>query len=46
MLHILILGDLLKWSIPPKDAVRIEEMINYFHYEYKDQTKENPSQLY
>jgi Ca-activated chloride channel family protein len=22
-------------SMPPKDAVRVEEMINYFHYDYK-----------
>ena len=27
---------------PPKDAVRIEEMINYFDYEYKDPTGEHP----
>ncbi len=25
-------------SLPPADAVRIEEMINYFHYEYPDPT--------
>jgi len=26
-------------QLPPKDAVRIEEMINYFHYEYKEPTE-------
>ena len=27
---------------PPKDAVRIEEMINYFDYEYQDPSGEHP----
>ncbi|UZR94502.1 vWA domain-containing protein [Chondrinema litorale] len=27
---------------PPKDAIRIEEMINYFDYEYKDPSGEHP----
>ncbi len=27
---------------PPKDAVRIEEMINYFHYEYPQPKGEDP----
>ena len=29
-------------QLPPKDAVRIEEMINYFNYEYKNPTGEDP----
>lgn len=29
-------------SLPPKDAVRIEEMINYFSYDYKKPTGKNP----
>lgn len=29
-------------SLPPKDAVRIEEMINYFGYNYKNPTGKNP----
>lgn len=29
-------------QMPPKDAVRIEEMINYFNYEYKNPTGKNP----
>ncbi|MFW5657601.1 MAG: YfbK domain-containing protein [Bacteroidota bacterium] len=29
-------------SLPPKDAVRIEEMINYFTYEYAEPTGEEP----
>lgn len=27
---------------PPQDAVRIEEMVNYFHYEYPQPTGEDP----
>ncbi|MGC4023012.1 MAG: von Willebrand factor type A domain-containing protein [Cyclobacteriaceae bacterium] len=27
---------------PPKDAVRIEEMVNYFHYEYPQPVGEDP----
>jgi len=27
---------------PPKDAVRIEEMVNYFNYDYKDPEGEHP----
>ncbi|MCR9286925.1 von Willebrand factor type A domain-containing protein [Saprospiraceae bacterium] len=27
---------------PPKDAIRIEEMINYFNYEYDNPTNEHP----
>ncbi len=27
---------------PPKDAVRIEEMVNYFDYQYEDPTGEHP----
>lgn len=29
-------------SLPPKDAVRVEEMINYFDYDYPDPTGEYP----
>ncbi len=29
-------------QLPPKDAVRIEEMINYFDYEYENPTGRNP----
>lgn len=29
-------------SLPPKDAVRIEEMINYFSYDYINPTDKNP----
>jgi len=29
-------------QLPPKDAVRIEEMINYFNYDYKNPTGKNP----
>jgi Ca-activated chloride channel family protein len=29
-------------SLPPKDAVRIEEMINYFTYDYPQPTDEKP----
>jgi Ca-activated chloride channel family protein len=30
---------------PPKDAVRIEEMINYFDYEYNQPTNEHPFEV-
>lgn len=29
-------------QLPPKDAVRIEEMMNYFKYEYKNPTGKHP----
>ena len=29
-------------EMPPKDAVRVEEMINYFNYDYKEPTGEHP----
>lgn len=29
-------------QLPPKDAVRIEEMVNYFHYEYDQPKGEHP----
>ncbi len=29
-------------ELPPVDAVRIEEMINYFHYDYPEPTGETP----
>lgn len=29
-------------QLPPKDAVRIEEMINYFNYDYKDPAGSDP----
>lgn len=31
--------------LPPKDAVRIEEMINYFHYKYPQPTGSHPFAL-
>ena len=32
-------------SLPPEDAVRIEEMINYFHYNYPEPQSTNPFAL-
>ncbi len=29
-------------QMPPKDAVRVEEMINYFNYDYQEPTGEHP----
>jgi len=29
-------------TLPPKDAVRVEELINYFHYDYPPPTGKNP----
>jgi Ca-activated chloride channel family protein len=29
-------------QVPPKDAVRIEEMVNYFRYDYPDPTDDDP----
>lgn len=29
-------------QLPPADAVRVEEMINYFHYDYPEPTGEHP----
>jgi Ca-activated chloride channel family protein len=29
-------------SLPPKDAVRVEEMINYFSYDYKEPESDKP----
>lgn len=29
-------------QMPPQDAVRVEEMINYFNYDYQEPTKEHP----
>lgn len=31
---------------PPKDAVRIEEMINYFDYDYKQPVNDDPFSIY
>jgi Ca-activated chloride channel homolog len=31
---------------PPKDAVRIEELVNYFDYDYKQPTDEHPFSVY
>jgi Ca-activated chloride channel family protein len=31
---------------PPKDAVRIEEMVNYFDYDYNQPTGEDPFSIY
>ena len=28
-------GSSMEASLPPKDAVRIEELVNYFDYDYK-----------
>ncbi|MGL1890636.1 MAG: von Willebrand factor type A domain-containing protein [Spirochaetaceae bacterium] len=33
-------------SLPPKDSVRIEEMINYFNYDYPVPTNEKPFSIY
>lgn len=33
-------------QLPPKDAVRIEEMINYFSYEYPEPKGEHPFSIY
>ncbi len=32
-------------SMPPKDAIRIEEMINYFNYDYPEPTGEHPFEI-
>jgi Ca-activated chloride channel family protein len=31
---------------PPVDAVRIEEMVNYFHYDYPQPTSEHPIEIF
>jgi Ca-activated chloride channel family protein len=33
---------LMQGSAPPKDAVRIEELVNYFPYEYQEPTNDAP----
>ena len=33
-------------QLPPKDAVRIEEMINYFNYDYPQPADENPFAIF
>jgi Ca-activated chloride channel homolog len=33
-------------QLPPKDAVRVEEMINYFNYDYPQPAGENPFAIY
>ncbi|MVT07546.1 YfbK domain-containing protein [Chitinophaga tropicalis] len=33
-------------NLPPADAVRVEEMINYFDYEYKNPTGKDPVAIY
>lgn len=33
-------------SLPPADAVRIEEMINYFKYDYPEPEREHPFSVY
>jgi len=33
-------------ELPPADAVRIEEMINYFKYDYPEPTSEHPFSVY
>lgn len=35
-----------KGTKPPKDAVRVEEMINYFEYNYPQPMKQHPFQVY
>jgi Ca-activated chloride channel family protein len=37
---------LIEGQLPPADAVRIEEMINYFDYEYKQPTGNSPVALH
>lgn len=37
---------LLNGSLPPKDAVRVEEFINYFQYGYPEPIGEHPIELY
>jgi Ca-activated chloride channel family protein len=32
-------------SLPPKDAVRIEEMVNYFNYDYPEPTGDHPFEI-
>jgi Ca-activated chloride channel family protein len=32
-------------SLPPKDAIRIEEMVNYFNYDYPEPTGEHPFEI-
>ena len=31
-----------QWRLPPRDAVRIEELVNYFDYDYTGPTDEHP----
>src|SRR5262245_23741565 len=33
-------------QLPPKDAVRIEELINYFNYDYRQPTGQHPIAAY
>ena len=33
-------------ALPPQDAVRVEEMINYFHYDYPAPTGKNPFSIH
>ena len=35
-------GFLNQGQLPPAGAVRIEEMVNYFHYEYPQPTNDDP----
>lgn len=37
---------LLDGQLPPKDAVRVEEFINYFQYSYPEPAGEHPIELY
>ena len=32
-------------SLPPKDAIRIEEMVNYFNYDYPEPTGKHPFEI-
>ena len=33
-------------ELPPADAVRVEEMVNYFHYDYPNPGKDHPIAMY
>ncbi|MEZ4224555.1 MAG: von Willebrand factor type A domain-containing protein [Polyangiaceae bacterium] len=40
--YALMRRHLVEGNLPPKGAVRIEEMLNYFHYEYPEPTGAHP----
>ena len=37
--------DSISGQLPPKDAVRVEEMINYFSYNYPQPTDDHPVKM-